>query len=306
MPSRPKPVRWLFEYAATRVVVGGLSLLRRMCRDRIGHFLGRLGWRLDRRHRRIALVNLERALPELSPAERESIAKRSFENLGRLAMEILFLGRDAEARMSRTKIEGWEHIQAAERAGKGYFLVSGHFGNWEWVARLQGAMGYPLWMVTRPIDNPYLEGFLARRREATGNRVVHKRNATREMLKGLKEGKGIAFIIDQNMGEPGHVFVEFFGRPAATTPAMGSLAARRDVPVIPVFAYPEEDGGYRVVYGPPVPVPQTEDRDADGLAVTAEATRRLEEAIRSSPHAWFWMHRRWRTRPEGPDEGYES
>jgi len=302
VPSRGSRPRWLLEYALVRLLRAGLLGLPFRARLALGRGLGRLGWSLDKRHRRVARLNLERAVPDWEAARREEVGRGSFEHLGRLLVEILLQERDAPRAMARTRVEGWGYLQEAAREGKGYFLVSGHFGNWEWVAHLQAAMGYPVWMVTRPLDNPYLERFFAGLRESTGNRVVHKRNATREMLRGLKEGRGIAFIIDQNMGEPGHVFVDFFGRPAATTPAMGSLAARRGVPVLPVFAYPERDGGYRIVYGPPVPVPDTGDRDADGLAVTAAATARLEEAVRACPQAWFWMHRRWRTRPEGPDE----
>ena len=303
MPSGERhPLRWLLELAAVRLVHALLLVAPLRLRLALGHGVGRLAYALDRRHRSVALRNLERALPELDTATREAIARGAFAHLGRLLFEIVTQKRDAHRAMARTKVEGWGHLQEAARNPGGYFLVSGHFGNWEWVAHLQAAMGYPLWMVARPLDNPYLERFFASLRESTGNRVVHKRDATREMLRGLKEGRGIAFIIDQNMGEPGHLFVEFFGRMAATTPALGSLAARRRVPVLPVFAYPEPDGGYRVVYGPPVPVPQTGGREADALAVTSEATRRLESAVRACPAAWFWMHRRWRTRPDGPDE----
>ncbi len=303
MPSAERhPARWLAELFAVRAVYALLWLMPLRLRLSLGKWLGRLAYRLDARHRDIALRNLERAWPSRDAAWRGSAAKKSFEHLGRLLCEILMQRKEAPKALSRTKIEGWDCLQEAARNPGGYFLVSGHFGNWEWVAHLQAALGYPLWMVTRPVDNPYLEEFLAGLRESTGNRVVHKRNAMREMLKGLKDGRGIAFIIDQNMGEPGHVFVDFFGRPAATTPAVGSLAARLNVPVLPVFATPTDEGGYRVVYGPLVKVPQTGDRDADALAVTAEATRRLEGAVRARPEAWFWMHRRWRTRPEGPDE----
>lgn len=303
MPSPERhPARWLAELVAVRAIYALLWPMPLGGRLWLGRTLGRLAYRLDARHRAIALQNLERAWPSKDAKWRETVARKSFEHLGRLLCEILMQRKDAFKALSRTKIVGWDHLQEAARNPGGYFLVSGHFGNWEWVAHLQAALGYPLWMVTRPLDNPYLEEFLAKLRESTGNRVVHKHNATREMLKGLKEGRGIAFIIDQNMGEPGHVFVDFFGRPAATTPAMGSLAARRNVPVLPVFATPLGDGGYRVVYGPLLKAPETGDRELDSLKITAEATRRLEEAVRSCPEAWFWMHRRWRTRPDGPDE----
>ncbi len=303
MPSeRRHPVRWVVELWAVKAVHALLFITPFQMRLWLGRALGRLAYRLDSRHRQVALKNLERAWPSKDEAWRESVARKSFEHLGRLLCEILMQRAEASKALGRTKIEGWDYLQEAARNPGGYFLVSGHFGNWEWVAHLQAALGYPLWMVTRPLDNPYLEEYLAKLRESTGNKVVHKHNAAKEILKGLKEGRGIAFIIDQNMGEPGHVFVDFFGRPAATTPVLGSLAVRRGASVLPVFATPSDDGGYRVVYGPPVPVPASGDREADALVVTAEATKRLEAAVSACPGAWFWMHRRWRTRPEGPDE----
>jgi KDO2-lipid IV(A) lauroyltransferase len=152
-------------------------------------------------------------------------------------------------------------------------------------------------MVARPLDNPMLEKYFAARRRSTGNRVVYKRNAVREMVRGLKGGHGIAFMIDQDYPQPGAHFPVFFGAPAATTPALGTLAARLSVPVVPVFAYPEGPDAYRVVYESPIEPPASGDIDRDAATVSAEATRRLEAAVRRSPGAWFWMHRRWRTRP---------
>lgn len=290
-------IRWRLEYGAVRLVEALAADFSPGRRERLGRALGRLAFGLDRRHRRVALDNLERAFPSWTEEKRRETAREAFAHLGRLLMEILETPPDAAALLKRTTIEGLAHLEAAARSGKGYFLVSAHFGNWERVAWLQAALGYPLWMVTRPLDNPHLESLLAARRSSTGNRVVHKRKAVREMVKGIREGRGIALVIDQNFGEPGGVFVPFFGRPAATTPVLGTLARRLGAQVLPVFAFPEENGAYRVVYGPPVEVPRTADPEADALAVTAEATARIEAAARSCPSAWFWMHRRWRTEP---------
>ncbi len=291
--------RWFSEYAAVQGLSLALALLPIRGRMWVGRALGRTVYTVDKRHRQVALDNLAAAYPDSEEGWREDVAKGAFEHLGRLLVEILRQGPDASQALGLSKIEGWEWLRRVEAEGRGYFLLSGHFGNWERVAHLQGALSFPLWMVARPLDNPYLEKFFARRRESTGNRVVYKRNALREVAKGLKAGKGVAFVIDQNFGEAGRVFVPFFGRPAATTPALGRLAVRFNAPILPVFAYPEAGGRYRIVYGPPIETPNTGDPEADALELTARATALIEEAVRACPTAWFWMHRRWRSRPDG-------
>lgn len=295
--------RWLLEVATVRALALVLRLMPTRLRLAVGRALGRLVYRVDGRHRAVALGNLTAAWPDKPEEWRRDVARAAFEHLGRLLVEITAQGPDVTNVLPGWRVEGWEWLVQVAAEGKGYFLLSGHFGNWERVAHIQAALGYPLWMVARPLDNPHLEDDFRRLREGTGNRVVHKRNAVREVVKGLRAGKGIAFVIDQNFGEPGRVFVPFFGRLAATTPALGSLAARLDAPVLPVFSFPEPDGSYRVVYGPPLPRPSSSDREAAALEITAAGTARIEEAIRMHPGAWFWMHQRWRTRPE---EGMEA
>lgn len=293
-----KRLRWAAEFLGVRGASALLGLTPLGARLAIGRLLGRLLFRVDGRHRRVALENLERAYPDQSAPSRREIAQGAFEHLGRLFSEILCQGSDVANPLRLTRYEGWQHLQQVAASGRGYFLLSGHFGNWERVAYLQGALGYPLWMIVRPLDNPYLERFFAKIRQGTGNRVIHKRSAVREMVRGLKAGKGIAIVIDQNFGEPARVFVPFFGRPAATTPVLGSLAVRLRVPVLPVFSFPQEGGGYRIAYAAPFEAPDTGDPEADALEVTRRATALIEEAVRACPRAWFWMHRRWRSQPQ--------
>jgi Kdo2-lipid IVA lauroyltransferase/acyltransferase len=291
-------VRWVAEFLAVRTAAALLRLVPLRTRLALGRSLGRLAFRVDRRHRRVALENLEQAYPGERATWHRQVALGAFEHLGRLFSEILCQGWNTRGALGMARYEGWCHLQQVASSGRGYFLLSGHFGNWERVANLQSALGYPLWMIVRPLDNPLLEGFFARLREGTGNRVIHKRNAVREMVRGLKAGKGIAIVIDQNFGEAARVFAPFFGRPAATTPVLGSLAVRLRAPILPVFSYPEEGGRYRIVYGPPFEAPDTGNPEADAVEVTRRATALIEEAVRACPNAWFWMHRRWRTRPE--------
>ena len=155
-------------------------------------------------------------------------------------------------------------------------------------------------VVTRPMDNDALERRMASARARSGNRVIHTQRAVRGILRGLREGRTVGIVIDQNFRDTGRVFVDFFGRPAATTPTLGVLAVRTGAPVVPVFSWPEEDGRYRIEYRPEVRPELTGDRSQDALRFTQICTKMIEEQVRGRPEYWLWMHQRWRTRP--PDE----
>jgi KDO2-lipid IV(A) lauroyltransferase len=293
-------VRWRVEFAAVKTLAFLLALMPHPLRLHLGLALGRLAFRVDRRHRRVALANLRAAYPDAAAVWHRRTARQSFQHLGRLLVEILAQDRLLPRLSELLELQGVHHLRRIAGSGRGYFLLSGHFGSWEWVALHQATLGCPLWMITRPLDNPHLEELLAARRRATGNRVVHKRNAVREMVKAIKHGHGVAMVIDQDFLSPGAHFVPFFGRLAATTPTLGTLACRLGVPVLPVFSYPLPGGRYRVEYEEPIVPPTGGDQEAAARLVTLQATARIEAAIRRHPSAWFWMHNRWRTRP--PEE----
>ena len=289
-----------------RVEVAALALVRAAAlavphrlRHRIGEGIGTLCWFVMRRRRRIALENLESALgAERTPGELREIARGAFRHFGRLLVEGLTLDRfpppDAGGRI---RYEGLEHIRSAYASGRGVILFSAHFGNWELAALLQGWMGLPLTMVTRPLDNPLLESRLAAMRALSGNEIVHKHNALRPMLGALNAARGVAIVIDQNVRDGSALFVDFFGRPAATTPGLALLALRTGAKVVPVFAVPAADGGYDVTYLPEVVPNRTADRERDVLDLTQRCTSLIESWIRRHPAAWLWMHERWKTRP---------
>lgn len=276
---------------AIRTLIAPLSIGGRL---RVGRLIGDLAWVILPSRRLTAIENLGMAYPEQTSEWRKTMARKSFRHLGRLGVEVLSFD---SKRYPEAITEGWEHLEAVTSGKRGYFLMSGHFGNWELLGNLQAARGYPVSMITRPLDNPLLERLFSRVRATTGNRVIHKRSAVREMVKGLRAGEGIGIVIDQNFREKGAHFVPFFGIPAATTPILGAISVRMGVPIVPVFAFPLEDGSYRIRYEPPIYPPDGASGDETAIAMTAEATRRIEDAIRACPHPWFWMHNRWKTTP---------
>ncbi len=302
MSRKHRHLRNGIEAALVRLLFAMLRLFPRRARLAVGRGLGLALYYLSSRHRRMALRNLERAFGgTLSARRRAGIARSSFRHLGHLLCDSLAFRQVDPRHLDRIAVfEGLAHVRNAYARGKGVFVFSGHYGNWEMVALIQGYLGLPLAMVTRPLDNPRLEAMLRRFRTLSGNRVIHKRGAAREILRAIRQGWGVAIVIDQNVrGEDG-IFVDFFGTPASTTPALATLALKTDAPIVPVFGVPLPDGRYRIRYLPEVEFRRTGDTKADILALTQKCTAIIEETVRDEPEFWVWVHRRWRTRP--PEE----
>ncbi len=299
--------RFLAETAAIRVLFGMANLLPRRALLALGSAAGLAWYALDPRHRRVAAENLRAAFGDaLPPPESRRIVRRCWSHYGRTLLDTLAFERFSPASAgSLVRYEGLDHVRAAYRRGRGVLVFSAHFGHWELVALMQGHLGMPLHMVTRPLDNPALESLLRRLRAGSGNTVVHRRNAVREMLLALRGGEGVAILIDQDAHAAG-VFVPFFGRPASTTRTLALLALKTGAAVIPVFSVPEDDTGYRVVYEPPVEIRDTGDREHDVRTITEDCTRIIERWVRLHPELWLWMHRRWKTPPPEIRDGRES
>jgi KDO2-lipid IV(A) lauroyltransferase len=263
--------------------------------------LARLYARLAPSRRKILLGNLSAAFPELPPREIAALARASLEKFGAAFLEFLNSPRLSRQEIEdRVAVSGAEHLEAARARGKGVFLLSAHFGNWELGAVRAGLLGHPIASVMRPLDNPRLEEELARRRTRFGNRLIQKKKAAREILRALRDGGSVAIMIDQNVLPDEGVFVPFFGRLAATSPSLALLQMKTDAAVVPAFAWPQGKGRYRLTFEEPIVSAEFEPasgRDERIARATARFMAVTESAIRRDPSAWLWMHNRWRTRP---------
>jgi KDO2-lipid IV(A) lauroyltransferase len=291
-------VRYRLEHLLFKAIRCLVRLLPRRTLLAAGEASGRMAFRVDRRHRKVALDNLGAAFPGMAPVEAHRIARDAFAFFGRYVFDLVScLPAFPTERMASFECQGLEHVAAAHAEGKGVLYFTGHFGGWELMAMAHGARDIPIGVIARRLDNPHLEAEILALRASTGNFVIEKRDGFRPMLKALREKKGIAILIDQNVSGDERVFVDFFGRPAATTPALALLHLKTGAPLLPGFAIPLPGDRYRFRFGPPVEVPLTGDRREDVIRVTQACTRVLEDAVREHPSFWLWMHRRWKTPP---------
>jgi KDO2-lipid IV(A) lauroyltransferase len=226
------------------------------------------------------------------------IAKSMFQHFGRLLLELLkYSSLSRERQMALVEWEGEERVRLALAQGKGILFCTGHFGFWEQQALAHALKFAPMAVMARPLDNPKLHDLLERIRTSNGNEVVYRRGAVRKALRLLSEGKGVGILIDQHMTSADAIYVDFFGRPAATTSTLAALAMRTGAPVIPLFAFPIPGGRYRMIYEHPVEPPH--DSEDAIREFTQRCTDVLEMHVRHHPELWLWMHRRWRDAP-GP------
>jgi len=277
--------------------------MARFFRWKLAQLLGTLWFRLDARHREITRNNLRMAFgPELTEAQRETISRNTFIHLACVLLELPSLLKLNRSNLPRyIEFSGLEHLYAVKAKGTGALVMASHFGNWELMSLAVSLRFWPFNVVVRPLDNPTLDRWIDRIRSRGGNRTIPKSNSAMNILRLLRQGEAVAFLIDQNADWYEGVYVPFFREIACTNKALATLALRTGLPVLPVYNYRRPDGRYQMVFEPEVQLIRTGDSLlADVEENTALFNRIIEGYVRRHPEQWFWLHQRWKTRPWQP------
>jgi KDO2-lipid IV(A) lauroyltransferase len=298
---RRRPALDYLAYLGVRLIVGVAQALSVEQSYAFARFLAALIYRVDRRHRAVALENLRLAFGErYSEAERERIVRAVYLHFCSMLMEILHIPRLMHPTTWRERITLVGHEPVLDRLIKGgpLIMLTGHFGNWEMAGYLFGVFGFPPHSVARTLDNPHLDAFLRSFRERTGQKMVPKKGGFDQMLEVLQGGGILSFLADQDAGPRG-LFVEFFGRPASTHKAIALLALEHRAPV--VVGYARRIGpGFRYEVGCDAiiePEEWTGTAD-DARLLTQRYTTALERIVRRDPAQYLWLHRRWKHQPQ--------
>jgi KDO2-lipid IV(A) lauroyltransferase len=299
-------IKGLAEYTLALALLKSFGMMPRKTAHHTARALAWLGFHFAMRQRIAGLHNLRMAFPDITESERLRILRGCFQNLGRLLVEFAHFPELNRVNISQFVIhDGLENYLEGLRRGRGVIFMTAHFGAWELSSFAHAVYGYPLHFVVRPIDNSRVEALISSYRVASGNMPIQRRSATRDILKALRRNEAVGILFDQNTTRSEGVFTEFFGVPAATTPSIALLALRTGAAVVPGFLiWDEKLRRHRLRLDPPVQLCTSGDLDRDVLENTKRFNQILEGYIRQYPDQWLWIHRRWKTRPEGEPEVY--
>ncbi len=294
------------EYVLLRAMVFAIGVLPRAWARAAGAAIGSVAWRFAGGLRKTGRRNLALAFPEKSEAERERILREMYRTLGWQLAEFCLMSRYTVERTSEfIRYDGLENYTAARDRGKGVLVLTGHLGAWELSSFYHSLRGMPMSLVIRRLDNPLVDRFVNDIRSLHGNRVIHKDDFARGLLTAMHQGETVGILMDTNMTPPQGVFVPFFGVDACTASGLARVALKTDAAVLPGFLlWHADEGRYVLHFGEELTLVRTGNAAADVLASTALFARTTERYIRRYPEQWLWVHRRWKTRPEGEQGVY--
>lgn len=300
--------RWRIEYVLFRVITCFVEVLTPR---QINRLANQLAWFITRvlpsRMNRSALVreNLTAAFgTEYSPAQIEDLSRRMWVHLFRMVGEMVQFHRKLRLENCREVIV-FRNRQASVRAlnsGRPVFMVGGHFGNWEASTVIFGLFGFPMGIVARKIDNPYLHAWFQKSREQSGHQLLLKNGGWDGMADLMQSGGNLGLLCDQDAGKRG-VFVNFLGRPASTFRSIALMALESKALLVVGYGRRlpddfENSRWSRFEIGVEEVIDAAEiQADDEVQELTQRYTNALERAVRRSPEQYFWVHRRWKSVP---------
>ncbi|MDO3384079.1 LpxL/LpxP family Kdo(2)-lipid IV(A) lauroyl/palmitoleoyl acyltransferase [Gilvimarinus algae] len=300
--KRPLTGFWHPRYWGTWCALGVFVLVAHLPLSftrRLGVLLGSLFYRYASSRRRITEVNVALCFPELSEAERQERVKHILRNVGLSFIETAVALWAPERKFKGLyTLKGVEILQRLEAEGRGVLLLGGHYTTLDMAGRIMG-LNIQCDMIYRVDRNPLLAEAMARARESYSGSAI-PRDDVRQLVRNLRRGHRIWYAPDQDYGVANTVFAPFFGIAAATVTATARMAQMGRAAVVPFEHYRDEQGIYHVQIKEPLANFPSGDDETDA----ARANAVVESVVRRYPEQYLWVHRRFKTRPEGEISPY--
>ena len=280
----------------------GLALLRLLgllplpVLARVGRGLGLLLYALHAERRHVVHTNIARCFPDLPQRAQRRLVRSHFKAFGQALADIAVAWWASAARLRRlVRFRGREHYDRALGAGRPVILLAPHFVGLE-IGGIRLSMERPMVTMFRHPDNELLRDVIGRARARFGLRLIEHNRPLTTLVRQVKAGAPLYYLPDQDAGRRNAVFAPFFGIPTATFAVLGRLAKLADAVVVPCVTRQLPRGrGYEICFGAPL----TDFPSGDAQADTERMNQVIEQAVRETPEQYFWVHKRFKTRPAG-------
>jgi Kdo2-lipid IVA lauroyltransferase/acyltransferase len=263
----------------------------------IGDAVGAALYWLIPERRRVTRINLQKCFPQMSEREREKLARAAFRAFCRAFIDRAVLWWGSAERIRRfVRLEGLEHLDAA---GPRVIVLAPHFAGLDH-AGIRLSMDHDLSSLYSHQKDPVLDRLLLRSRTRFRPHIVSRQQGLRKVLRWIQQGIPFYYLPDLDFGPKGSLFVPFFGVPAATARGLPYIARSTGARVVPCVARMLAQGGYVVRLYPA----WTDYPSGDDLADARRMMAFIEERVREMPEQYHWLHKRFKTRPEGEAKFY--
>lgn len=249
-------------------------------------------------NRKVMQANIDIAFPERSPEEKESLIRANYQWAARVSLEIL---RMDSRRGKLSQYISFHNLKALDEAleeEKGILLISGHFGHWEVIVPALAEHGYDMFIYVGAQSNPLVDDMHNTTRASFGATTIGKSDSARfKFMRVLRKRNILAMLPDQN-DRKSDTFVNFFGKSASMSRSIAGFHIARKSPIVVSYCVFVE--GQVEIHFERLHCQRTDDKEQDQLNITQQISDGIESFVRKYPDQYFWMHRRWRTRP--PDD----
>ena len=258
-----------------------------------------LTYKLLRYRRKVIISNLKLVYGDNLPKPLNKLLKGIYKNFIFLWMEFLQNNKIMKKDLSKIfTVYNAAIFDQAYKKNKGVILISGHMGNFEWLGQMHGQLGHKIFGIAKKLKNPLVNQLVEKNRLRENMGVIYTRNAMKEGVEVLKNKNLLAIVVDQDAKKKG-VFVDFMGVPSSAAVGSAVFHLKTGAPIIFLMSIRKDYGKFDAYYEEICPAAEPQRINDEKIKrITQKHMSVLEEWVRRYPEQWFWMHRRWKTKPK--------
>jgi Kdo2-lipid IVA lauroyltransferase/acyltransferase len=290
-----KIIRYFLEFVIVIIFFLIFKIIGLKLSSDLGEIIGKYFGPLFRK-KTIAKKNILTAFPDLKENSINEMIERMWKNIGRIFGEYIHINKFSIMDLKKIKIDftNKNNFEILKKNNKPVVFFSGHFANFELMAKCLQELGFNIGAIYRPLNNIFLNPIMEfiRKKYICPIQIEKGSNGTKKLIKHISNNNPLALMIDQRLSSSIHV--PFFNQPATTTTTPAQLAIKYDALLVPVFLKRLEKTNFEFFIEEPLIINRTNDYDKDIFNITQSMNKKIEEFIKRDPAHWLWSHDRWK------------